>query len=82
MYNGFIKSTSKNVGQWLYQNFRVTFKQGPSITVQELKEATVYEYLTKSKGDLRDRSKRILDEKWLPYKNHDALQIEKEKEKR
>jgi hypothetical protein len=78
-YNGMITNTATEVRDWLCFYFKNIDKQDKR--AKPLKSDTVYDYLTKERGDIRQSSKRICNFDWLPYFAHQKLQKIKNTEK-
>lgn len=77
-YNGFVANNKTEVKNWLCSHFEFL---DINHTVQPFNQETVYGLLSRGKGDINKSSNRIINLPWLPYKRHDKLKEEEEKEK-
>lgn len=80
-YNELILSKPTEIKNWICSNFLYRKKRGNKITVEPFKENSVWDILTKDKGEPTQKE-RICKCDWLPYKSHLQRQRETEKEKR
>ena len=70
IYNRIITSTARDVTKWLCKNF--SFFHNRDQSIRPLNEITVYELLTKGKGE-PTKGSRICAADWLPYKSPSTL---------
>ncbi len=78
-YNGLILDSITNIQTWLCQNFCFTFSRGRVFEIRPLNPSTVWDILSKGKGEPAKKS-RICIVDWLPYKNHLKLQKDQQSE--
>lgn len=69
-YNNHISENKTQVAKWMSENFQYYDQKGKSYL--HLNEDTIYEILTKGKGEAR-KSKRICNIDSLPYKSNSQL---------
>lgn len=69
-YNNHISENKRHVAKWMSENFKYYDPKGK--THVDFNEVTVYEILTKGKGEAR-KSKRICNIDSLPYKSNSQL---------
>lgn len=79
-YNNFILSTPTEIRDWICSSFTYRKKKGNIITVENFNKNTVWDTLTKDKGEPPSKE-RICKCDWLPYKSYAQRQRETEKEK-
>jgi hypothetical protein len=65
-YNRFLLSNSTEIADWLCKNFHFRYTKGDISESKQFNRSTVYEILTKGKGEPSNKS-RILQVDWLPY---------------
>jgi hypothetical protein len=78
-YNGCLLSTSTEIRDWICSNFTFRYKRGDKIEIRDFNKSTVWDILTKDKGEPA-KKERIFDCEWLPYKSYSQRQRETEKE--
>jgi hypothetical protein len=79
-YNGFILSTPTEIRNWICSSFVYRKRQGNKTTVEHFNKSTVWDILTKDKGEPAF-NERICKSDWLPYRSYSQRQREIEKEK-
>ena len=80
-YNGFLLNNHSEIKNWLCVNFNFLYKKGDYQEIRQFNSSSVYDLLSKGRGEPK-RKERICFENldWLPYKRHDSLKIESERE--
>lgn len=68
-YNSFILSSPTEIMNWICSNFVYRKKQGSKITVEKFNKNSVWDILTKNKGE-PSLKERICQAGWLPFKTY------------
>lgn len=79
-YNSFILSTPTEIKDWICKNFNYVKTQGKKKTVEDFKENSVWDILTKAKCEPSKKS-RICTPEWLPFISQDKRKREAQNEK-
>jgi len=78
-YNGYIPNKTSEIRDWLCANFHFRFKRGQIEEVRPLKPDTVWDILSKGRGEPTKRERICFENvDWLPYKS--PLQLSRESE--
>lgn len=78
-YNGFVLSTPTEIKDWICSNFNYVKTQGQKRTVEDFKENSVWDVLTKAKCE-PSKKNRICELHWLPFIKQDLRKKEAQKE--
>lgn len=78
-YNGLIINTDTEIKEWICATFMFRKKGYPE--PQPFKNNTVWDILSKGRGEPTRKKQRICVADWLPYKSVSQLEREKESEK-
>ncbi len=68
-FNGKLITQSTELKDWLCSNFIFEYKKGATREQRPFNPSTVWDYLTKSIGDLA-KNKRLESFEWIEYKSH------------
>lgn len=79
-YNRFLINTPTQIKDWICTNFNYMKTQGTKKTVENFKENTVWDVLTKTKCEPSNKN-RICTPDWLPFIPQKTRKIETENEK-
>ncbi len=79
-YNGLLISTPTEIKGWICSNFNFVKTQGAKKTIEDFKENSVWDVLTKTKCE-PSRKNRICTPNWLPFIPQKTRQRETENEK-
>lgn len=80
-YNKLLLSTPTETRDWICSTFLYQYKKGNKKEVRKFNISTVYDILTKDKGEPSKRERICDNLDWLPYKSYLTRQREAQKEK-